>query len=85
MQSAKQLTEVLRYHEYLFIYLLTYLTIGVLWMLQKSSDDQRYRGGGNVAQSQHRLPLLGSFHTTEAYVLFTLSHGQVYTRLGPVR
>jgi len=44
-------------------------------MLQKSSDDQRYRGGGNVAQSQHRLPLLGSFHTTEAYVLYTLSHG----------
>ena len=59
------------------IYLLTYLLIVVLWMLQKSTDDQRYRGGSNVAQSHNRLPLLGSFHTTEAYVFFTLSHGRI--------
>ena len=39
----------------------------VTLLLQKSGDDQRYRGGG-VAQSQHRLSLLGSFHTTESYV-----------------
>ena len=37
------------------------------WMLQKSGDDQRYRGS-SAAPSQHRLSLLSSFHTTESYV-----------------